>query len=123
MTATIVRDYATLITGVSAALVALYAAYRWVRPRWVKLFDRLGASLDVIAGRPAQYDRVTGKQIADPILPLGERLDQENDRLVGALDRLAAVVESQSSQDRRLDAHEAQIADHEQRLLGLEHRM
>lgn len=76
----------------------LYAHYKWVRPIYRRVKHDVVGSRDVLLGRPPVTDSITGKEIAPPLLGVGQRVTALEDTLHQLAD-----------QRRELDSHHDRI--------------
>jgi hypothetical protein len=98
--------------GICALVGVVVAHFRWVRPRYRSGKDMFVAGRDSLIGRPAIVDTITGKEISPALPGVGVRLaNVEAGQLEtrDALRHIAAVMEGQQIQDRRIDRLESDV--------------
>lgn len=105
--------------SITAILILLGMVAGWitvVRPRIRKGIARVTAALDTIAGRPPVTDSITGRELSPELPSIGKRMDT----IEGSVSRLVGVIESQHTQDERLDAHEERLEKHAEQIKQLQ---
>ncbi len=98
--------------GIIAILGAVVAHFRWVRPKYRRGRDMFVAGRDSLIGRPAIVDTITGKELSPALPGIGNRMENVEQNQIetrDALRHIAAVMEGQQIQDRRIDDHETRL--------------
>lgn len=93
------------LAAVGGGFVVLVGAVRWARPRVRAVTRDSRAIRDTLVGREAQYDSITGREIAPALPSIGQRMADSDERL----DRLTAVVETIADSHVRIDALETRV--------------
>jgi hypothetical protein len=83
-----------------------------VGPKLKPAWSRLVGTIQAIAGRDPIIDKVTGKEIAPALPPLGEQLSTINDTMA----KLVVVIESNHDAHKRIDQVVQRVDGHDQAL-------
>lgn len=100
---------------ISTLLVIWIGWAKYVGPKVRRFTDRAVGIFQAIAGRDAIIDKVSGKEVAPAVPPLGEQLSSINDTMA----KLVAVIESNHDAHERLNAHDKHLVAHDQAIGAL----
>lgn len=88
---------------------------KFIGPRVKRGWGRVVGIFQAIAGRDAIVDKVSGKEVAPAVPPLGEQLSTMNETIA----KLVAVIESNHDAHERLNAHDKHLVAHDQAIGAL----
>ena len=100
------------VTAISVIGAATVATVAWLRKPGRQLYRKIGGALDVLVGRDAITDRATGRELAPPMLGIGQRMDvseQNHANLREDVARVVGAVESLVERNERLDDHDRRL--------------
>lgn len=87
-------------------LVGVWIAWaKVIGPKVKRAWSRGVGFFQTIAGRDPIIDKITGKEVAPAVPPLGEQLGSIHE----TMSKLVAVIESNQDAHHRIDNHEARI--------------
>ncbi len=103
---------AGFLTALSIICATIGGTLVWVRRRWQPWGHDLHAARDVLLGRDAVTDSITGAELSPKLPGIGERmLVQENTSALQAqaLHKLTDAVAAVTNQNARIDNHEERL--------------
>lgn len=94
-----------ILSGLTAILTVWVGWAKVVGPRIKRAWSRGVGFFQTIAGRDPIIDKITGKEVAPAVPPLGEQMASIND----TMGKLVAVIESNQDAHHRIDNHETRL--------------
>lgn len=119
----------TAVVGLALGFIALVGTVvgvvRWARPRWRRAKSQGAAALYSLVGRDAIVEPISGREILPALPGIGVRMESVEIAQVKTqktLEHVAALLESQREQDRRIEHVEDAVADLGERVVTLENQ-
>jgi len=111
--ADLLSKFLATVIGIATAV---FAFFRWVRPRMKSLASDVRAGRDALVGREAVLDSITGKELVPALPGIGVRMATTEEQL----GRLAEAFTELVRTTGRVESHEQLLEDHEGRIRHLE---
>jgi hypothetical protein len=102
-----------LLATLVGLMTAVFAFFRWVRPRVKRAASDIQAGRDALIGREAIYDSITGKELVPALPGIGVRMSTNEAQLTVLADAVAKLADNHD----RLNDHEARIKHLEEGLV------
>lgn len=103
----------TIMLSLTAVVAAVAGWVRWARPRLSRAHRDLTGVRDVLLGREAVLDSITGEMISPPVEGIGQRMastERQIEQIARTMTTLARTTGHLDRVDKRLADHEARIA-------------